>query len=59
MDDVNGKLNSITDELIINIENAQVHESGLVVKSITKFNVGYGGFIIPTGSSYIDLPLWI
>ena len=58
-DNVNSKLNSIIDELIVNIENAQLHESGLIIKYITKFKIGYGGFRIPTGSSYIDLPLWI
>ena len=56
---VNSKLNGIIDELIANIENAQLHESGLIIKCITKFKIGYGGFRIPNGSSYIDLPLWI
>ena len=58
-DTVNSKLNSITDELIIDIENAQLHESGLIIEYITKFKIGYGGFRIPTGSSHIELPLWI
>ena len=29
-DNVNSKLKSIIDELIVNIENAQLHESGLI-----------------------------
>ena len=57
MDNVNSKLSSIVDELIVSIENAQLHESGLIIEYITKFKIGYGSFIIPTGSSYIDLPL--
>ena len=56
---MNSKLNIITDELIVNIENTQLHESGLKIKYITKFKIGYGGFQIPNGRSYIDLPLWI
>ena len=59
MDNVNSKLNSIIDERRTSIENAQLHENGLSIKYLTKFKIGYGGFIIPTGSSYIDLPLWI
>jgi len=59
MDNVSSKLNRIIDELILNIENAQLHESVSIIKYITKVNIGYGGFTIPTGSSYIDLPLWI
>ena len=59
MDNVNNELNSIIHELIINIENAQLHESGLIIRYITKIKIGYGGFIIPTGSSCIDLLLWI
>ena len=56
---VNSKIKSIIDELIINIENAQVHESGLTIKYITKSEIGYRGFRIPNGSSYIDLPVGI
>ena len=45
---------------IANIENAELHASGLIIKKyVTKFKIGYGGFRIPNGSSYIDLPLWI
>ena len=51
MDNVNSKLTSIIDELIINIKNAQLHESWLIIKYPTKFKIGYGGFIIPSGSS--------
>ena len=40
MDNVNGKLNGIIDKLIINIENAQLHESVLIMKYITKFKLG-------------------
>ena len=58
MDNVNSKLNNITDELLINIEHAQLHESGLIMKCIAKFKIGYGGFKTPTRSSCIDLPLW-
>ena len=29
------------------------------MKYITKFKIGYGSFIIPSGSSQVDLPLWI
>ena len=58
-DNPNRKLNNINDELIINIQNAQLHESWLITKFITKFQIGYGGFRNPNGSSYIDLPLWI
>ena len=58
-DNVNSKLNKIIDELIINIENAQLHESGLSLRYITEFKIGYGGRRIPTESSYIDLPFWI
>ena len=43
MDNVNGKLYSISDELIINIENTKLHESGLIIRYITKFKIGYGG----------------
>ena len=58
MDNVDSKLNNIPDELIINIENAQLHESGLIIiRYITNFKIGYGVFKIPTRSSYIDLPL--
>ena len=56
-DNVNSKLNSILDELLINIENSQLHESGVIIKYIIKFKIGYGGFRIPSGSSYIDVPL--
>ena len=49
--------NNVIDELIMNIENAQFHESGLIIKCITKFKSGYGGLTILTGSSYVDLPL--
>ena len=59
MDNVNSKSNSIIDELIVNNENSQLHQSGLIIRYITKSKIGYGGIIIPTGSSYIDLPLWI
>ena len=52
-------MNIVIDELITNIENAQLHESGLIIRYINKFKIGYGGFKIPNGSSYIDLPLWI
>ena len=55
----NSKLNIVIDELITNIENAQLHESGLIWTNKTKSKIGYGGFKIPNGSSYIDLPLWI
>jgi len=57
-ENVNSKLNDIIDELLINIENSKLHESVVIIKYITKFKMGYGGFRIPTGSSYIDLPLW-
>ena len=30
-DNVNSKLNRIVDELIVNIEKAQLHESGLII----------------------------
>ena len=50
---------SVIDELLMNIDNAQLYESGLIIEYITKFKIGYGGFRIPTGSSDIDLPLWI
>ena len=59
MYNVDSKLNSIIAELIINIGNAQLHESGSIIKYITEFKIGYGGFTTPTGSSYIGLPLWI
>jgi len=59
MDNFNSKLNSTSDELIITIESAQLHERGLIIKYITKFKIGYGGFKAPTGSSNIDLPLWM
>ena len=36
-DNVNSKLNSIINEFIMNIENAQLHESGLIIKHITAF----------------------
>ena len=52
-------MNGVINELLVNIENAQLHESGLIIKYITKFKIGYGGFRIPNGGSYIDLPLWI
>ena len=58
-DNVNSKLNSTIDELVINIENAPLHESGLIITHITKFQFGYGGFRIQTGSSYINLTLCI
>ena len=58
-DNVNSKLDSITDELIMNIENSQFHESGLITKHIITITIGYGGFRIPVGSSYISLPFWI
>ena len=59
MDNVNSKTNSIVDELMMNIENAKLHESGLITRYSTKCKIGYGGFEILTGSSYIDLPLCI
>ena len=37
---VNSEVNSITDELVKNNENAQLHESGLIIKYITKFKFG-------------------
>ena len=36
---VNSKLNIVIDELIANIENAQLHESGLIIKYINKFKL--------------------
>ena len=59
MDNVNRKLNNTIDELIINIENDPLHESGLIIEYITNFKIVYGGFTSPSGSSYIDLPLWV
>ena len=55
MDDVNNELSNVVDELIINIESVQLHGSVSIINYITEFNIGYGGFIIPTSSSYIDL----
>ena len=52
-------MNGVIEELLSHIENAELHASGLVINYITKFKIGYGGFRIPNGSSYIDLPLWI
>ena len=43
----------------MNIENAQLHDSGLVIEYIITFKIGHGGFRIPSGRSYIDLQLWI
>ena len=42
-DNVNSKLNRITDQLIVNTENAQLHESGLIFIISLNSELGMAG----------------
>ena len=43
----------------MNVGNAQLHESGLIIEFIMKFKIGYGGFRIPSHSGLKSKPACI
>ena len=53
------KLINVQQETITNIENAQLHESGMELDQVIQDEIGVGEYAIWRGQSYIDLPLWI
>ena len=46
-------------EIITNIENAQLHESGMELDQVIQYEIGVGEYTIWRGKSYIDLLQWI
>ena len=46
-------------EVITNIENSQLHESGMELEQVILYEIGGGGYTIWWGKSYIDLPSWV
>ena len=45
-------------KIITNIENAQLHESGMALEHVTSYQIGVGESTMWRGRSYIDLPSW-
>ena len=58
-DDLNQKLLKAQQEVITNIENAQLHESGMELEQVIQYEIGVGEYTIWRGRSYIELPSWI
>ena len=58
-DDFNKKLLKAQQEVITNIENAQLHESGMELEQVIQYEIGVGEYTIWRGRSYIELPSWI
>ena len=50
------KLMNAQQEIITNIENAQLHESGMELDQVIQYDIGVGEYTIWRGKSYIDLP---
>ena len=46
-------------EIVTNIENAQLHASGMELDQVVQYEIGVGEYTIRRGKSYIDLPQWI
>ena len=46
-------------EIITNIENAQLHESGMELDQVIQYEIGVGEYTIWRGKIYNDLPQWI
>ena len=58
-DGLNQKLLNAQEEIITNIENAQLHESGMEFDQVIQYERGVGEYTIWRGRSCIDLPSWI
>ena len=46
-------------DIITNIDNAQLHESGMELDQVIQYEIGVGEYIKWRGKSYIDLQQWI
>ena len=46
-------------EIITNIENTQLHESGMELDLVIQYEIGDGEYAIWRWKSYFDLPLWM
>ena len=55
-DDLNLKLPKAKQQIRTNIENAQLHESGMELDQVIQYEIGVGEYTIWWGRSYIVLP---